>query len=79
MQSYKDKGYSSEALLNSVALMGWSPPHYEDPVLAGSMNVNEFFRHEAMSVNDMLKTFSIEKVGKSPVKFDEAKLDYLNA
>ena len=30
VQSYKDKGFLPQAVLNSVALLGWNPPHRED-------------------------------------------------
>jgi len=30
VQAYKDKGYLPEAMINSLALLGWNPPHKED-------------------------------------------------
>jgi len=51
--SYKDKGFLPEALINSIALLGWNPPHREDPtVLAESTGV--FLKHEVMRVQDMV-------------------------
>ena len=29
----REKGYTSEALLNCAALLGWNPPHREDPTV----------------------------------------------
>lgn len=30
VQAYKDKGYLPEAMINSLALLGWNPPYKED-------------------------------------------------
>ena len=51
--SYKDAGYLPEALLNGIALLGWNPPHREDPnVLAESTGV--FLKHEVLKIEDMI-------------------------
>lgn len=34
VQSFRERGYLPEALLNSVALLGWSPPVHHDPRMA---------------------------------------------
>ena len=53
VESYKDKGFLPEAILNGIALLGWSPPHREDPnVLAETSSV--FMRHEVLSLSDMV-------------------------
>jgi glutamyl/glutaminyl-tRNA synthetase len=31
VKSYKEQGYLPEALVNGIALLGWNPPHREDP------------------------------------------------
>mmetsp|Transcript_27483 Transcript_27483/g.19859 ORF Transcript_27483/g.19859 Transcript_27483/m.19859 type:complete len:148 (+) Transcript_27483:783-1226(+) len=41
VQSYKDDGFLPEALLNGIALLGWNPPHREDPAML-QMNLNQF-------------------------------------
>lgn len=65
------------ALLNGLGLLGWNPPQQEDPnVLAGS--AASFLKSEVMDLEDMEKLFKIEKVGKSGVKFDPKKLEFLN-
>lgn len=59
---YKAKGYLPEALVNYLALLSWSPP-------AGQ---------EVLPVAEIVKLFSLERVGKSPAIFDIAKLNWLN-
>jgi hypothetical protein len=58
-----------QSLVNGLALLGWNPPHREDPNVL-SENVSGFLKHEVMSMKEMEKIFNIEKVGKSGVKFD---------
>jgi glutamyl/glutaminyl-tRNA synthetase len=71
--SYKEAGYLPEALLNGIALLGWNPPHREDPtVLAESTGV--FLKHEVLRVEDMIAQFNLDKVSKSGAKFDIEKL-----
>ena len=57
------KGYLKEAIINYVALLGWSPK--------GS-NV------EKMTLPEMVELFSLDGVSKSPSIFDETKLRWLN-
>lgn len=59
---YREAGYLPEAILNFVALMGWSP--------GGDL--------EILSLPDMKKLFSLEKVQKSGAVFNIDKLDWLN-
>ena len=78
VESYRDRGFLPEALLNGIALLGWNPPHRDDPsLLAESTGV--FFRHEVLSLTDMIQQFNLDKVGKSGAKFAIEKLEYLNA
>ena len=63
--SYQDlieKGYLTEAVLNYIALLGWSPKGDE----------------EIMSLSDMKRLFDIHDVSKSPSIFDPIKLRYIN-
>lgn len=69
VQSYADKGYLPEAVLNGIALLGWNPPHREDPtILAESATV--FMKHEVLEVEEMVRSFNLDKIGKSGAKFD---------
>ncbi len=59
---FQEKGYLPEALLNYLALLGWS--------LDGK---TEFF-----TMDDLLEHFTIERVSAAPSTFDRDKLDWLN-
>ncbi len=64
--SYQDlvaKGYLKEAVLNYIALLGWSPRS----------------GREIMTLDEMKQDFSIYDVSKSPAIFDPVKLNYVNA
>ena len=66
--SYQDlraKGYLTEAILNYIALLGWSPK-------------GENENTEIMTLDEMTKLFSIYDVSKSPAIFDINKLNYIN-
>lgn len=63
--SYKDfinKGYLKDAIINYIALLGWSPKD----------NTEKF------GMDYMLANFSVDGLSKSPSIFDEAKLRWLN-
>lgn len=63
--SYEDlvaKGYLTKAIINYIALLGWSPK-----------NDNEIF-----SLNELVKEFNVEGISKSPSIFDIDKLNYIN-
>jgi glutamyl-tRNA synthetase len=59
---FRAKGYLAPALLNYLALLGWS---YDD-------------RTTVMSREELVERFTLERVGSSPAVFDYAKLDWLN-
>ena len=59
---FREKGYLPSALINFLALLGWNPG-----------NAQELFTKETL-----IKTFSIEKIGKSGVKFDIQKAAWFN-
>lgn len=60
--SYRDKGYLPEALLNFIALLGWSHP-----------NGAEIFTFE-----EFLKVMSLDRIQKTGPVFDSKKLDWMN-
>ena len=67
--SYEDlkaEGYLTEAILNYVALLGWSPK--------GEQAEQEFF-----TLEELAKAFDMTGISKSPAIFDRAKLDHFNA
>jgi nondiscriminating glutamyl-tRNA synthetase len=60
---YRDQGYVPAALVNYLALLGWSP--------GGD---REFF-----TLPELAKEFTLDRVSKSPAVFDAAKLRWFNA
>ena len=61
-RSSEAQGYLPEALVNFLALLGWSPG--ED--------------RERMTLDEMVSLFSLERIGPSPSRFDHEKLAWLN-
>ena len=63
--SYEDlvaQGFLPEAIVNYIALLGWSP---ED-------------NQEIFSLDELIKNFDYHKVNKSPAVFDITKLKWMN-
>ena len=63
LELYRDEGYLPEVMLNYLALIGWSPPDHR----------------ERFTVEEMVREFSLDAVGKSPGFFDVKKLRAFNA
>ena len=67
--SYEDlraQGYLTDAILNYVALLGWSP--------RGEIAEQEFF-----TLEELVEAFDITGISKSPAIFDLEKLNYFNS
>ena len=67
--SYEDlkaEGYLTEAILNYVALLGWSPK-------------GELAEQELFTLPELVKAFDMTGISKSPAIFDRQKLDHFNA
>jgi glutamyl-tRNA synthetase len=62
VEEFRWEGYYAPALLNYLALLGWS---YDD-------------RTEIFSRDDLVRLFTLERVGASPAVFDYDKLRHLN-
>lgn len=63
--SYEDfvkKGYYKQAIVNYIALLGWSP----------KSNV------EKMNLSELIENFSLDGISKSPSIFDETKMKWLS-
>jgi glutamyl-tRNA synthetase len=60
--AYRDQGFTREAMVNYLALLGWS---YD-----ASTNI--------FSIDDLVEKFSLSRVGKNPATFDVQKLKWLN-
>lgn len=78
VQSYIDKGYHPEALVNGLALLGWTPPMVDqlDPM---TTSIKSIMETEVMRMDDLEAYFDLKKIGKAPVKFDEEKFRYFNS
>jgi len=59
---YRQAGYLPEALMNFLALLGWS--------------LDE--KTEILSRDELVRHFSIERIGKTPAIFNIEKLDWMN-
>jgi glutamyl-tRNA synthetase/nondiscriminating glutamyl-tRNA synthetase len=65
---FRDKGYLPEALVNYLALIGWSPRG--DATSAAEA--------ELLPIHELARRFSLERVGHSAGVFDEEKLAWAN-
>ena len=63
VMDFRRGGYLPEALINYLALLGWSPG--DD--------------REIMTFGEMVETFTIDRVTKTPARFDPDKLAWMNA
>jgi glutamyl-tRNA synthetase len=59
---FRDKGYLPEAMMNFLALLGW----------------NDGTEKEIFTESELIKSFDLERIGKSPAVFDIKKLDWIN-
>ena len=62
VSGFREEGYLSDAFVNFLAFLGWSP------------GTNE----EMFTLDELIQTFSIEKIGKAGTKFDIDKAKWYN-
>jgi glutamyl-tRNA synthetase len=62
VQAFRDEGYLPEAMVNYLALLGWSLDDHT----------------ELFTLADLERLFSLERVSRNPAAFDIKKLDALN-
>jgi nondiscriminating glutamyl-tRNA synthetase len=62
IEQYRNLGYLPEALLNFIALLGWSPEGEE----------------EIFSTEELIQAFDASRLSKSPAVFDPDKLSWMN-
>src|SRR3990172_6702578 len=62
LTDYREMGYLPEALLNTMALIGWNPGTEQ----------------EIFSLEELIKVFDLSKVQKSGAIFNPIKLDWIN-
>jgi glutamyl-tRNA synthetase len=63
VEAYRDEGYFPDALLNYLALLGWS--------LDGETTL--------FSRDVLVEKFTLDRISRNPAVFDEAKLAWVNA
>jgi glutamyl-tRNA synthetase len=59
---YKESGYFPDAFINILALLGWNPGTEQ----------------EVMTLDEMIQSFSLEKINKSGARFDPEKAKWFN-
>ena len=62
LAGFREAGYGPEALINFLALLGWNPGTEQ----------------EIFDLEDLIRSFSIERIGKSGIKFDINKAKWFN-
>jgi glutamyl-tRNA synthetase len=62
VEAYRDEGYLPEAVVNYLALLGWSPGDETN----------------AFSPADLVARFELTRVSRNPAIFDPGKLEWLN-
>jgi nondiscriminating glutamyl-tRNA synthetase len=62
LRQYREEGYLPEALLNYLALLGWS----------------DFAGRELLTKDELIEAFSLDRVGRSAAVFDRDRLTWLN-
>ncbi len=58
VQEYRDKGFTSTAIINYLSLLGWNPDSEQ----------------EIFDINELVDSFNFAQVQKKPATFDEKKL-----
>ncbi len=61
-EDFTNKGYLKDAIINYIALLGWSPGGEQ----------------EIFTMDELVEHFSISGISKSPAVFDEKKLAWIN-
>lgn len=59
---YRDRGYTPHALVNFLALLGWSPGNDQ----------------EIISLPEMIEKFTLKRANKTSAQFNNTKLDWMN-
>lgn len=62
VESYRERGFLPEAVINYLALLGWS---YDE-------------KTTIFSRQELIEKFSLQRVSKNPAVFDPAKLEWMN-
>lgn len=63
VEEFRDKGYLPEAIVNYLALLGWTPPDATQ---------------ELMSLEEMVELFDLSRVSSTAAVYDVKKLSWMN-
>jgi nondiscriminating glutamyl-tRNA synthetase len=63
LQEYRELGYLREAIINYLAILGWTPPD----------------GREKLSKQELIELFDVNRISKSSSKFDIQKFRWLNS
>ncbi|MBE3590904.1 MAG: glutamate--tRNA ligase [Firmicutes bacterium] len=63
VEEFREKGYLPEAIVNYVALLGWSPG--DD--------------REIFTMDELIREFSLERVSRTAAVYDVQKMEWINA
>jgi nondiscriminating glutamyl-tRNA synthetase len=66
IRDYREQGYLPEALMNFMALLGWTPAGAEEG-------------HEFLTVDELIGLFDVNNLTKAPSVWDKNKLNWMNA
>lgn len=79
LQDYLDKGFLPEAIINYICFLGWNPGTEKEMYLEAHdfTSLNQSQRLEKLIAN-LAKDFSLEKLSKSPARFNLEKLTWMN-
>ncbi len=62
VEEYRKRGYLPQAMVNYLALLGWSHPDLK----------------EVIDLQEMIEKFDFDRVSKNPAVYDEKKLTWMN-
>ena len=62
VQEYRDKGFTSDSIINYLSLLGWNPDSND----------------EIFNINELIKLFNFKQVQKKSAVFDEKKLLWIS-
>lgn len=66
METYMKRGFQPRSVVNFLALLGWGSSQREKT------------GHEILSMDDLVRMFSLESINRAPAVMNEAKLVWLN-
>ena len=70
VENFREEGFLPQALVNGVALLGWTPPSHDNPTNF-DLTPKEFIRKEVYSLKELESFFMIQKLTKRSAKYDK--------